>query len=96
MALISCPECQTEISDKASSCPKCGHPALYVVDNKKWYKHLFYSAWMYLMSMIIMFFIHTKEGMTAPQFIVSLVGFVGIIWFLYALGMLLTSRIRKN
>lgn len=26
MALISCPECTTEISDKASACPKCGCP----------------------------------------------------------------------
>jgi hypothetical protein len=26
MALIPCPECKTEISDMASSCPKCGFP----------------------------------------------------------------------
>jgi hypothetical protein len=26
MALIQCPECKTEISDQASTCPKCGHP----------------------------------------------------------------------
>ena len=26
MALISCPECSKEISDKAQSCPHCGHP----------------------------------------------------------------------
>lgn len=26
MALIQCPECKTEISDKAVSCPKCGNP----------------------------------------------------------------------
>jgi len=26
MALIQCPECKAEISEKASSCPKCGHP----------------------------------------------------------------------
>ncbi len=26
MALISCPECQKEISDKATSCPFCGYP----------------------------------------------------------------------
>ncbi len=24
MALINCPECKTEISDKATACPKCG------------------------------------------------------------------------
>jgi len=26
MALIKCPECSNENSDKATSCPKCGHP----------------------------------------------------------------------
>lgn len=26
MALIKCPECGKEISDKASSCPNCGYP----------------------------------------------------------------------
>jgi uncharacterized membrane protein YvbJ len=26
MALISCPECGSEVSDKAPSCPKCGVP----------------------------------------------------------------------
>jgi len=26
MALINCPECKTEISDKAKSCPHCGNP----------------------------------------------------------------------
>lgn len=26
MALIKCPECEKEISDKASSCPSCGYP----------------------------------------------------------------------
>ncbi len=26
MALISCPECGTSISDKAAACPKCGNP----------------------------------------------------------------------
>ncbi len=26
MALIKCPECSSDISDKAPSCPKCGYP----------------------------------------------------------------------
>ena len=26
MALIKCPECNNEVSDKASACPKCGAP----------------------------------------------------------------------
>lgn len=26
MALITCPECGREVSDKATSCPNCGYP----------------------------------------------------------------------
>jgi hypothetical protein len=26
MALVKCPECETNISDKAITCPKCGNP----------------------------------------------------------------------
>ncbi len=26
MALIQCPECKADVSDKAGKCPKCGHP----------------------------------------------------------------------
>lgn len=26
MALINCPECGTQVSDKAESCPKCSFP----------------------------------------------------------------------
>ena len=26
MPLINCPECGTEVSDKAAACPNCGHP----------------------------------------------------------------------
>ena len=26
MALLTCPDCQREVSDKAVACPQCGHP----------------------------------------------------------------------
>jgi uncharacterized paraquat-inducible protein A len=26
MALIKCPECDSEVSSEAAACPKCGHP----------------------------------------------------------------------
>lgn len=32
MALINCPECNREVSDKAKVCPHCGYP---IVDDKK-------------------------------------------------------------
>lgn len=30
-ALIACPECATEVSDRAASCPRCGAPVAHVV-----------------------------------------------------------------
>jgi TM2 domain-containing membrane protein YozV len=26
MALVSCPECKAEVSDRAANCPRCGYP----------------------------------------------------------------------
>lgn len=26
MVLVSCPECEKQVSDQAASCPNCGHP----------------------------------------------------------------------
>lgn len=31
MALVTCPECATEVSDRAASCPRCGAPVAHVV-----------------------------------------------------------------
>jgi DNA-directed RNA polymerase subunit RPC12/RpoP len=39
MALILCPECGKEISDKASACPHCGHP-IVAATGKKSYRTL--------------------------------------------------------
>lgn len=33
MALIKCPECGKEISEKAQSCPHCGHPMQVIIPN---------------------------------------------------------------
>jgi hypothetical protein len=34
MALIECPECKKEVSDKAVMCPVCGHPIAEIQANK--------------------------------------------------------------
>lgn len=34
MALIKCPECQKEISDKAKQCIYCGYPLDDILDDK--------------------------------------------------------------
>jgi hypothetical protein len=33
MALINCPECGTEVSDKAEKCPKCAYPIKPIPSN---------------------------------------------------------------
>ena len=35
MALIKCPECEREISDKAEACPHCGCPTAKNVKQKQ-------------------------------------------------------------
>ena len=34
MALIKCPECGTEVSDKAAACPKCAYPIQQAQEQK--------------------------------------------------------------
>jgi len=34
MALIKCPECDTDVSDKALACPRCAHPIAEVSTKK--------------------------------------------------------------
>lgn len=34
MAIIKCPECQNEVSDKATACPKCGCPITNALEEK--------------------------------------------------------------
>jgi hypothetical protein len=36
MALINCPECGARISDKALSCPNCGHPMIAEKKKGSW------------------------------------------------------------
>ena len=33
MALINCPECEKQVSDKAVSCPNCGYPISQMVNS---------------------------------------------------------------
>jgi len=52
MALINCPECKKEISDKVKSCPHCGYPLeINSVDNtnqmnkNNWNKYKDLNEW---------------------------------------------------
>ena len=39
MALISCPECEHSVSDKAFSCPSCGYPMNICTASGKMFSH---------------------------------------------------------
>lgn len=58
MALINCPECNKEISDKVKACPHCGYPFISDEDknvtiNKKNHKILFIIPLLVLMLVVI-------------------------------------------
>lgn len=56
MALIKCPECGRQISDKANICPNCGHPIAYenVKDNLN---SIIKQKWVKIVGIIIAIFI---------------------------------------
>ncbi len=43
MALINCPECNKEISDKANSCPHCGYPIEAKINEDDLYDVVYYG-----------------------------------------------------
>ena len=45
MALISCPECKSKVSDRAASCPKCGYPLQQEQQGKSFADLLVDSRW---------------------------------------------------
>lgn len=56
MALIKCPECGQQISDKAKVCPYCGHPIAY--ENVKGnMTHFFKQKWVKIVGIIIFIYI---------------------------------------
>ena len=36
MALITCPDCNGQVSDKAFACPACGHPMMQAKGKSAW------------------------------------------------------------
>ena len=80
MALINCPECGKEISDKAVACPSCGYPLLKTENQpfQQPYQQLPYQQPVYL---------YCKPKIPGRGFgITSLI--MGILGVLYAFGVL--------
>lgn len=56
MAIIQCPECGNQVSDKAPACPKCGNPMQPVIierTGKKW-KLAKLISWLVFIAGVIM------------------------------------------
>jgi hypothetical protein len=70
MALIQCPECKTEISDKAASCVKCGHPinpSTAQSEKKKGVSILRNLIGIVVLLAIVFFVFHVKKEASKPQ-----------------------------
>jgi uncharacterized membrane protein YvbJ len=89
MALIKCPECGKEISDKAEQCPKCACPIdsqqgkveTIELTGKKWKMQLILSAVLIILAVIsgVVSYItgHYSIALVSITFIA-----IGLIWLL--------------
>jgi DNA-directed RNA polymerase subunit RPC12/RpoP len=86
MALIKCPECSTEVSDKAEKCPKCAYPILgqsiqTIEQTSKIYKKQIIYGWIvFFVGIVIFMFSQSLSGKNWGAFI----ALMGFIWFLFA------------
>ena len=58
MALIKCPECEKEISNKTTDCPSCGAPVKHIKAGVSWYgplfKQLFYGTFIIFLFVVVL------------------------------------------
>ncbi len=83
MALIECPECKINVSDKAQSCPKCGCPIIKGVQtieqtSKKYKKQVLISSLFIVIGFFTVF---------ANAYIGVVLIFIGLIWLLIGMVM---------
>jgi len=89
MALIKCPECSTEVSDKAEKCPKCAYPILRqpIVEktqtielvSKKYKKQMIYTVLITIIGAVIVISSGGSESSGGTIFGV-LLALSGLIW----------------
>lgn len=72
MALIKCPECGKEISDRAGNCPNCGYPISddYEIERKN-SKHGILSIVIGIIAWIALFTAKHWLAFSMPLFIIS-------------------------
>lgn len=93
MALIKCPECGTEVSDRAPACPNCGAPIAAAAEataagaaltttqgtSKKLKLQSLIAGIVFAISFIVMFSA-TREGESAT--VPVIIAFGSLVWFL--------------
>ena len=85
MAMIKCPECGTEVSDKAEKCPKCAYPIQSTQTeektqtiqqtSKKLKKHIIFSVLALIVGVIFLF-------IKSISWLGVLLIIVGIAWYI--------------
>ncbi len=93
MALIKCPECNSEVSDKAESCPKCAYPIIGSIQahdrkvqtieqtSKRYKGHQLLSVLLFIISFLIMITGVSKDQLGLIIF--GALGSVGgFIWYI--------------
>ncbi len=91
MAIIKCPECGTEVSDKAEKCPKCSFPISkqMVVEkvqtieqtSKGLKKQLIFAVLSVIIGIIAL---GVSGGSSGGSFFGGALIFIGIIWLIVA------------
>jgi hypothetical protein len=89
MALVKCKECGTEVSDKATACPKCAcpisamsaekKPATIELTSKKLKKQKIYSVVLFLLGIIIAIWDRNKRPFLYISGFIMI--FSGVIWY---------------
>jgi uncharacterized membrane protein YvbJ len=96
MALIKCPECGTEVSDRADSCPKCAYPItgggttqahggkIQTIEqtSKKYKLQQLLSTFLTIGSFIVMIVGFSGESSQGAGAFGMLGFIVGLIWFI--------------
>jgi hypothetical protein len=89
MALINCPECNKDVSDKASSCPFCGHPiadsaTTIELTNKKWKKFKLAGLMFFVIGLFVIFKGGAYTGLGVllwlTAFVLQIIGKTGAWW----------------
>lgn len=97
MALISCPECNNQVSSTAAACPKCGAPIAEAVGSKaagaplttvqetskKLKLHIIISSIIFWMGVVWLFVnINAAKQGGEPSAIPGLLLFIGVVWYI--------------